>query len=382
MKLKTRIILGFTMIILMPLLLFAATLYGFSQSQAQKAQAVTESDGTVYDISITDSADSQGRVHVMAKDLFISAFVILISVALVVGLWVYRSIAVPLVKLKKATQNIKEGNLDFVLDVEGKDEFSELCQDFEEMRLRLKESSEEKLQYDKESKELISNISHDLKTPITAIKGYVEGIQDGVASSPEKLDKYIKTIYNKANDMDRLIDELTFYSKIDTNKIPYNYTKINVAEYFGDCLEDVGLDMETRGIELGYFNYVDNDVMIIADAEQMKRVINNIIGNSLKYLDKKKGIINIRIKDDGDFIQIVIEDNGKGIAAKDLPFIFDRFYRTDSSRNSSKGGSGIGLSIVKKIIEDHGGRIWATSKEGIGTEVHFVLRKYQEVIQE
>ena len=144
MKLKTRIILGFTMIILMPLLLFAATLYGFSQSQAQKAQAVTESDGTVYDISITDSADSQGRVHVMAKDLFISAFVILISVALVVGLWVYRSIAVPLVKLKKATQNIKEGNLDFVLDVEGKDEFSELCQDFEEMRRRLKESTEEK----------------------------------------------------------------------------------------------------------------------------------------------------------------------------------------------------------------------------------------------
>ena len=116
--------------------------------------------------------------------------------------------------------------------------------------------------------------------------------------------------------------------------------------------------------------------MVIADAEQMKRVINNIISNSIKYLDKKKGIINIRIKDVGDFIQVEIEDNGKGIAAKDLPNIFDRFYRTDSSQ----GGSGIGLSIVRKIIEDHGGRIWATSKEGIGTEIHFVLRKYQEVI--
>ena len=379
MKLKTRIILGFTMIILMPLLLFAATLYGFSQSQAQKAQAVTESDGTVYDISITDSADSQGRVHVMAKDLFISAFVILISVALVVGLWVYRSIAVPLVKLKKATQNIKEGNLDFVLDVEGKDEFSELCQDFEEMRRRLKESTEEKSLIEKENRELISNISHDLKTPITAVKGYVEGIMDGVADTPEKMDRYVRTIYNKTNEMDHLINELTFYSKIDTNRIPYTFNKLNVEDYFEDCSEEVGLELETRGIELVYANYVEKDVMVIADGEQIRRVIHNIISNAIKYMDKPKGIIQIRIKDVGDFIQIEIEDNGKGIGAKDLPYIFDRFYRTDVSRNSSKGGSGIGLSIVKKILEDHGGKVWATSRLGIGTIMYFVLRKYQEV---
>ena len=379
MKLKTRIILGFTMIILMPLLLFAATLYGFSQSQAQKAQAVTESDGTVYDISITDSADSQGRVHVMAKDLFISAFVILISVALVVGLWVYRSIAVPLVKLKKATQNIKEGNLDFVLDVEGKDEFSELCQDFEEMRRRLKESTEEKSLIEKENRELISNISHDLKTPITAVKGYVEGIMDGVADTPEKMDRYVRTIYNKTNEMDHLINELTLYSKIDTNRIPYTFSKLNVEDYFEDCSEEVGLELETRGIELVYANYVEKDVMVIADGEQIRRVIHNIISNAIKYMDKPKGIIQIRIKDVGDFIQIEIEDNGKGIGPKDLPYIFDRFYRTDVSRNSSKGGSGIGLSIVKKILEDHGGKVWATSRLGIGTIMYFVLRKYQEV---
>lgn len=379
MKLKTRIVLGFTMIILMPLLLFAATLYGFSQSQAQKAQAVTESDGTVYDISITDSADSQGRVHVMAKDLFISAFVILISVALVVGLWVYRSIAVPLVKLKKATQNIKEGNLDFVLDVEGKDEFSELCQDFEEMRRRLKESTEEKSLMEKENRELISNISHDLKTPITAVKGYVEGIMDGVADTPEKMDRYVRTIYNKTNEMDHLINELTFYSKIDTNRIPYTFSKLNVEDYFADCSEEVGLELETRGIELVYANYVEKDVMVIADGEQIRRVIHNIISNAIKYMDKPKGIIQIRIKDVGDFIQIEIEDNGKGIGPKDLPYIFDRFYRTDVSRNSSKGGSGIGLSIVKKILEDHGGKVWATSRLGIGTIMYFVLRKYQEV---
>ena len=322
---------------------------------------------------------SNSMVPQLKKILLDTVFVIiliLILTALGLCTWTYRGVMTPLTQLKEATKNIKEGNLDFTIEKTGVDEIGDLCDDFEEMRKRLKESAEEKVAFDKENKELISNISHDLKTPITAIKGYVEGIQDGVASSPEKLNKYIRTIYNKANDMDRLIDELTFYSKIDTNKIPYNFSKINVAEYFGDCVEEVGLDMETRGIELGYFNYVDEDVVVIADAEQMKRVINNIIGNSLKYLDKKKGILNIRIKDDGDFIQVIIEDNGKGIAAKDLPYIFDRFYRTDSSRNSSKGGSGIGLSIVKKIIEDHGGRIWATSKEGIGTEIHFVLRKY------
>ena len=324
---------------------------------------------------VTNVVDVIPEVKSLITEMFLSSAMILFITGGMLTAWVYRSILWPIGKLQEATKQIRDGNLDFTLDVEDDDEIGQLCQNFEEMRIRLKESTEEKIQYDKESKELISNISHDLKTPITAIKGYAEGLMEGVASSPEKRDKYIRTIYNKANDMDRLINELTFYSKIDTNKIPYTFSKINVANYFRDCVEEVGLELEARGIELGYFNFVDEDVMVIADAEQMKRVINNIIGNSLKYMDKKHGIINIRILDVGDFVQIEIEDNGKGIGQKELPYIFDRFYRTDSSRNSSKGGSGIGLSIVKKIIEDHGGKIWATSKEGIGTEIHFVLRK-------
>lgn len=324
---------------------------------------------------MTNVVDVIPEVKSLITEMFLSSAMILFITGGMLTAWVYRSILWPIGKLQEATKQIRDGNLDFTLDVEDDDEIGQLCQNFEEMRIRLKESTEEKIQYDKESKELISNISHDLKTPITAIKGYAEGLMEGVASSPEKRDKYIRTIYNKANDMDRLINELTFYSKIDTNKIPYTFSKINVANYFRDCVEEVGLELEARGIELGYFNFVDEDVMVIADAEQMKRVINNIIGNSLKYMDKKHGIINIRILDVGDFVQIEIEDNGKGIGQKELPYIFDRFYRTDSSRNSSKGGSGIGLSIVKKIIEDHGGKIWATSKEGIGTEIHFVLRK-------
>lgn len=336
--------------------------------------------GSVFIVSNIDGLLPE--IKVMMWEMLFAGIMIIVFTDAILMMWVYRSVISPLGRLEVATKKIRDGNLDFSLEIEEDDEIGQLCQDFEEMRIRLKESAEEKVQYDKENKELISNISHDLKTPITAIKGYVEGIMDGVASSPEKLDRYIRTIYNKANDMDKLIDELTFYSKIDTNKIPYTFTKISVSNYFRDCVDEVGLEMEARNIELGYFNYVDEDVVIIADAEQLRRVINNIVSNSVKYMDKRNGIINIRIKDVGDFIQVGIEDNGKGISAKDLPNIFDRFYRTDSSRNSSQGGSGIGLSIVKKIIEDHGGRIWASSKEGIGTEIHFVLRKYQEVIQE
>ena len=379
MKLRTKIIVGFLMIILVPLLLFAATLYGLGEYQAQQHVTEEMSEEPTYDISILDSASRTARVQLMTKDLFFSAFMILVITGLSVGSWIYRSVAGPLVKLKKATHNIKAGNLDFVLDVEGTDEFSELCKDFEDMRKRLKESAEERVVLDKENKELISNISHDLKTPMTAIKGYVEGIMDGIADTPEKMERYIRTIYNKTNEMDHLINELTFYSKIDTNRIPYTFSKLNVEDYFNDCAEELSVEMETRNIELVYANYVDNKVQIIADGEQIRRVIHNIISNSIKYMDKKKGIIQIRVKDVGDFIQIEIEDNGKGIAAKDLTNIFDRFYRTDVSRNSSKGGSGIGLSIVKKIMEDHGGKVWATSLEGIGTIMYFVLRKYQEV---
>lgn len=382
MKLKQRIILGFLMIILVPMLLLAATLYGFSEAQhrsTSKNEAVQEAD---YDITIGETGVDGSGLRIMTKDLFFTALVILIFTSVSVGLWIYRSVATPLVKLRKATQNIKDGNLDFVLDVEGADEFAELCRDFEEMRRRLKESAEEKLVLDKENKELISNISHDLKTPITAVKGYVEGIMDGVADTPEKMDRYVRTIYNKTVEMDHLINELTFYSKIDTNRIPYTFSKLNVEDYFSDCAEEVGLELETRGIQLCYANYVDSDVQVIADGEQIRRVIHNIISNAIKYMDKgkgMKGIIQIRVKDVGDFVQVEIEDNGKGIAAKDLPYIFDRFYRTDVSRNSSKGGSGIGLSIVKKIMEDHGGKVWATSRLGIGTIMYFVLRKYQEV---
>ena len=334
-------------------------------------------EGSVF--LVTDVGTGLPQMRDFFRDIIISIVMIIILTAALMVMWIYRGISIPLRKMQMATAAIREGNLDYELVPETDDEFGQLYQDFEEMRKRLKTTAEEKVNVDAGNKELISNISHDLKTPLTTIKGYVEGIMDGVADTPEKMDRYIRTIYNKTNEMTTLINELTFYSKIDTNHIPYNFNTIPVSAYFEDCAEELSIDLEEKGMRFVYANYVEEGVKIIADSEQLRRVINNIVGNAVKYMNRPDGRISLRVRDVGDFVQVEIEDNGPGIAARDLPYIFERFYRADASRNSSKGGSGIGLSIVKKIMEDHGGKIWANSREGTGTVMYFVIRKYQEV---
>ena len=347
-----------------------------SLAKMVKQKDFTFSDGTEGSFFIITRMTTLVSRRFMSV-MFLAMVVILLFTAVLLTRWMETYFFLPISNLNVAMSNIRDGNLEYRLHTSEQGEIGDLYRGYEEMRLRLKESADEKLEQEKRSRELISNISHDLKTPITSIKGYVEGLMDGVANTPEKQEKYIRTIYNKANDMATLINELTLYSRIEGDRIPYNYHRINVADYFGDCVEEIGMDMESRGIKLNYSNLVAPGTEIIADPEQMKRVINNIVGNSVKYMERPDGRIDFRILDEHDSVRVEIEDNGKGISARDLPNIFDRFYRTDSSRNSAQGGSGIGLSIVKKIIEDHGGYIWATSREGEGTCIHFVIRKYQ-----
>lgn len=369
MKLKTKMMLLFLAIIFVPMLFLSAAFLGIGYH---------ENVNVIHELTKEDVMIGAMISKRFMGYLVLAMAVILILTSALITAWVNQDIYKPIKELIVAMRKIAEGDFDYRLTGKQEDEVGRLYDNYEQMRLQLKENAEEKLQNEKKSKELVSNISHDLKTPITSIKGYVEGIMDGVADTPEKMDKYIKTIYNKANDMDKLINELTTYSGIDSNKIPYHFHVLNIADYFQDCVEEVGLDLEQKDIQLNYTNLAPADTCIVADPEQLKKVINNIISNSVKYMGHDKGIIDIRILDEGESVKIEIEDNGKGIASKDIGNIFERFYRTDSSRNSLQGGSGIGLSIVKKIIEDHGGYVWATSKEGEGTCMHFVIRKYTE----
>jgi len=375
MKFKTQLLVTFLIILFLPPLLtgvafLVIAIYLLDFKSDFKYDMVSQMTNEVF------------MDNMVAKALFFYLFLAIIMILFLLGImitqWINRTVFIPVCRLSKAMQSIAEGNFEHILSNDNSGEIGELYQNYEDMRLRLKESIDEKMDTENQNRELVSNISHDLKTPITAIKGYVEGIIDGVADTPEKMDRYIRTIYNKTNDMDRLINELTFYTGIDTNRIPYNFCKINIADYFGDCIEEVGLELEAKNIRLNYINLVSPETIIIADPEQLKRVVNNIVGNSVKYIDRSKELceIDIRILDELDSVRIEIEDNGRGIAAKDIGQIFERFYRSDASRNSARGGSGIGLSIVKKIVEDHGGYIWATSREDEGTCMHIVFRKF------
>lgn len=331
------------------------------------------SRGTVY--VITDLNVLMPQIKAVAIQSVISFIIILFLTASLLIFWIYRSILKPLNILRLATHHIKEGDLNYSVTSATNDEIGQLCDDFENMRLRLKKLIEDRIKYEEDIKELISNISHDLKTPLTAIKGYSEGLIDGVADTKEKQEKYLKTIYMKANDMSILVDELAFYARIDCDTVPYTFSNISLADYFEDCVEDLKLELEVKNIKVIYENFVDHDVKVVADAEQLKRVIHNIIGNSVKYMDKPEGIIKISIKDSDEFVRVDIEDNGMGIAEEDLPFIFDRFYRADASRSTKTGGSGLGLAIAKKVIEDHSGKIWANSKKHEGTTISFTLKK-------
>lgn len=309
-------------------------------------------------------------------DLWLTILACVIDViAIVMWFWIYKRILVPLDKMRIATKKIADGNFDYELDEKDFVEIPFLYNDFEKMRIKLKENEEEKILSENAARELVSNISHDLKTPLTAIRGYVEGILDGVASSPQKVRDYLTTIYNKTNYMTKLIDELLYYSRVSGNEFSYNFEKTNVKEFFDDYVKDLYLELDTIKINFSYSANVDADTVIDIDREQIKRALNNIVANAVKYMDKEDPEIHFRVKETMDAINIRISDNGRGIDEKDLPHIFERFYRSDASRNTKLGGSGIGLSIVKKVIENHEGSVVAMSKSGVGTDIDIVLKK-------
>lgn len=289
-----------------------------------------------------------------------------------------RGILSPINHLRKAATEISGGNLDFPIVEEGDQEIQELCRDLELMRLKLKDSIHTQLKYEENRKMLISSISHDLKTPVTSIKGYVEGIMDGIANTPEKQERYLETIYTKAQLVDDMIEDLLLYAKLDLNQLPFDFERTDIAKYLQDFVRENEPECTKNGIQFIFQTELSQAYIIQLDRARFRRVLTNILDNSRKYMKayelEKKGGIQLLLRETLSSIIIELRDNGSGIPEKDLPHIFDRFFRSDTSRGEIKG-SGLGLAIAKQIVEGHNGRIWALSHAQEGTSILISLSK-------
>lgn len=287
-------------------------------------------------------------------------------------LWITtKDIVNPLKKLENCAQQISIGNLNFHLQSKSNNEIGRVMNSYEKMRYELKKSINNQLEMEENRKQLLSNITHDLKTPITSIKGYVQGIRDGVANDPKKLSKYLDVIYTKSSDMDAMIDDLFLFSKLDLRKETFNMDYVDIEDFYLSFIEELHLELDSKGVELVSECLTAKGLKVFMDSQKIKRVMLNIVSNSLKFMDKQHKLFNIVFAEQNECLSVKIKDNGIGIEQNDLEKIFDRFYRTDPSRDRNTGGSGLGLSIARQIIEQHNGTIQAHSKKGEWTEVSF-----------
>ncbi|MGF7033871.1 signal transduction histidine kinase [Paenibacillus mucilaginosus] len=293
---------------------------------------------------------------------------------------VSRSIIRPLRELKAAAERIKDGRLEEALELRRRDEIGEVGAAFEEMRQRLLDSIRTQLQYEDNRKELLTNISHDLKTPITAIQSCAEGLRDGIADTPEKQAKYVGMIHSKALHLNRLIDELFLFSKLDLKRLPFHFEPLELRAYLMDYAEELKVDPRMREMQVR-FEAVETGprVWVQADREKLGRVLMNIVDNAVKHAREPQAQLQIALRAEDGEAELTLEDNGPGIEPQALPWVFDRFYRADLSRRTDTGGSGLGLAIVKGIVEEHGGRVRAESGPDRGTAIVITLPLLAEV---
>ncbi|WP_161796430.1 sensor histidine kinase [Desulfosporosinus acididurans] len=312
------------------------------------------------------------RIKVMGSYITITFIISLIIIALTNGVIssnIFKNIIVPLDMLNYGAEQIKNGNLDFEIKYERMDEFGVAIANFDEMRTRLRQSIQTQLNYEEERKELVAGISHDLRTPLTAIKGYVKGLKDNVANTPEKQQRYHDIIYKKTCEMDVLVDRLFLFSKLDTGHLPFYFEKVKSKEYFGELVRQIIEDFEGSGLKLSYSNRCSSNSIVTIDPDQMKRVFTNIVENSLKYKQLESCQVDFMVSRQGNEVVIEICDDGQGVPEEILPKLFTSFYRGDASRNNPTQSSGLGLSIAERIVKAHHGSIIAQNKNGLAITI-------------
>ncbi|MFZ5643407.1 MAG: HAMP domain-containing sensor histidine kinase [Bacillota bacterium] len=273
----------------------------------------------------------------------------------------------PIEELRNGVEEIARGNYEVKVECSVSNEIGLLVDSFNEMARKLREGEKTKNEYEENRKSLIANISHDLKTPITSIQGYIEAILEGNVAAPENKDKYLQIIHHNIIYVNKLIDDLFLFAKLDMQKLDFQFETVLIKAYMRDLMEEFRFELEERQSVLIYADDLEQDLPVSMDRKRMHQAIRNIMGNALKYGPEKGLVINVELYKQDGFACIDINDNGPGISEDKLPYIFNRFYRVDNERTKDLMSTGLGLAIARELVEAHGGSIAVSSAEGRGT---------------
>lgn len=339
----------------------------------------SEVNGAQYDCYVAN-CPSDASIFGMDRGLFemfiliflgvgIGAIVVILMLSQVLTRGLIKKILEPIQQLDEAAQRVTEGELNLPIHYERQDEFRTVCDSFDFMQQHLKEEMDKNKAYEKARTEMVSGISHDLRTPLTSIKGYVKGMIDGVADTKEKQQQYLQITYRKSCDMERLLSKLFYFSKLETGNMPFYKKQTNMQLFLSDYAEEKSVELAQRGILLEAKWNVVGHAFCDLDCEQMLRVFDNLVENSCKYAQKEEGLqmdieAAMTTHDSEDWLSIVFSDNGAGIAEEKLAHVFEQFYRGDEARNAACDGNGLGLYVCKYIVEKHGGTIRAKNLDG------------------
>lgn len=310
------------------------------------------------------------------NEKFIPLWILLFLIgilAFMINRFVKIDIIKPIKELHSSAKTILNGSYKCKVNYDYHGEIGEFCHDFEAMRDEIIDSKEKEEKFKRNEKELLACISHDLKTPLSSISGYVEGIRDGIAKDEDGIKRYSNIILKKSKELSKLIDDILEQSKTELNEMSIERTEIYSNDYFMEVLGDLSIDVATHNMKLDVKGQLPR-ALISIDIIRINQVINNIISNSIKY-SRSGEKIEIWVDDEIDKITVNIKDFGSGISIEDIPFVFNKFYRGEKYRNTNISGSGLGLSISKYIVESHGGNIKCSSSLESGTTISFTILK-------
>lgn len=284
----------------------------------------------------------------------------------------------PMEELTAGARRIEQGDLGTPVCYTGDGEFATVCSAFNQMQQHLLEEREKNAAYEKARTDLVAGISHDLRTPLTSVKGYIKGMRDGVANTPEKQEQYLEIAYQKACQMEALLQKLFFFSRLETGSFPLNRRRTDLGEFVRCFAAEVRPELTQKSVKI-FVRCIFREHPVDLDLEQMTRVLANLTENSVKYGGKQPLEITISVYRAKDREYLFFSDNGKGVSEEQLPHLFDRFWRGDTARSIQDGeGSGLGLYIVKYIVEAHGGTVSAANHNGLQIEISLPCGKESE----